>query len=190
MGLYAFRLSLHAISLEEIQTVSPPAVIDVLPPFHGLTMVLQWSSMRPFASDLCTALWSRWSSRCVHSLRLVLVRLNLLSLELTNWITRGLFYLHCLTGIRSWIWWRHQMETFSTLLALCAGNSPVTGEFPAQRPVTRSCDVLFDLRLNKPLSKQWWGWWFETPSRPLWRQCNVMRTVWIWYFKSYPYPNR
>ena len=35
-------------------------------------------------------------------------------------------------------WWRHQMETFSALLALCAGNSPVTGEFPAQRPVTRS----------------------------------------------------
>ena len=35
-------------------------------------------------------------------------------------------------------WWRHQMETFSALLAICAGNSPVTGEFPAQRPVTWS----------------------------------------------------
>ena len=35
-------------------------------------------------------------------------------------------------------WWRHQMETFSALLASCAGNSPVTGEFPAQRPVTKS----------------------------------------------------
>ena len=35
-------------------------------------------------------------------------------------------------------WWRHQMETFSVSLVLCAGNSPVTGEFPAQRPVTRS----------------------------------------------------
>ena len=34
-----------------------------------------------------------------------------------------------------------------------------------QRPVTRSLDVFFDLRLNKRLSKQWWGWWFETPSR-------------------------
>ena len=40
------------------------------------------------------------------------------------------------------------METFSTLLAFCVGNSPVTGEFPAQRPVTRSFDVSFDLRLN------------------------------------------
>ena len=43
---------------------------------------------------------------------------------------------------------------------------------PAQRPVTRSFDVFFDLRLNKRLSKQSWGWWFETPSRSLWRHCN------------------
>ena len=38
-------------------------------------------------------------------------------------------------------WWCHQMETFFALVALCAGNSPVTGEFPAQRPVTRSFDA-------------------------------------------------
>ena len=50
-------------------------------------------------------------------------------------------------------WWRHQMKTFSTLLALCAGNSPVTGEFPSQRPETRSFDVFFELRLNKRLSE-------------------------------------
>ena len=35
-------------------------------------------------------------------------------------------------------WWRHQMETFSALLALFVGNSPVTDEFPSQRPMTRS----------------------------------------------------
>ena len=70
-------------------------------------------------------------------------------------------------------WWRHQMETFSALLAICAGNSPVPGEFPAQRPVTRSCDVFFDLRPNKRLSKQSWGWWFETPSFPLCRHYNA-----------------
>ena len=46
------------------------------------------------------------------------------------------------------------METFSTLLAICAGNSPVSGEFPAQMPVTRSFDVFFDLRLHQRLSKQ------------------------------------
>ena len=45
------------------------------------------------------------------------------------------------------------METFSALLALYAGNSPVSGDFPAQRAVTQSFGVFFDLRLNKPLSK-------------------------------------
>ena len=47
---------------------------------------------------------------------------------------------------RCWAWWRHQMEIFSALLAICAGNSPVVGEFPAERPVTRS--------FHKQLSKQ------------------------------------
>ena len=57
-------------------------------------------------------------------------------------------------------WWRHQMETFSALLAICAGNSPVIGEFPAQRPVTRSFDVFFDLRLNN-------GWVNNREARDL-----------------------
>ena len=43
------------------------------------------------------------------------------------------------------------METFYALLVFCAGNSPVTGEFPAQKPVTQSLDVFFDLRLNNGL---------------------------------------
>ena len=70
-------------------------------------------------------------------------------------------------------WWRNQMETFSTLLTICGGNSSITNEFPAQRPVMRSFDVFFDLRLNKRLSKQSWGWWLETLSPPLWRHCNA-----------------
>ena len=78
-------------------------------------------------------------------------------------------------------WWRHQMETFSALLAICSGNSPITSEFPAQRPVTRSFDAFFDLRLNKRLSKQWRGWWFETPSCPLWRHSNMFS---YWYRKG------
>ena len=49
---------------------------------------------------------------------------------------------------------RHQMETFSALMAFCAGNSPVTGEFPARRPVTRSFGVFLELRLDKRFSKQ------------------------------------
>ena len=68
--------------------------------------------------------------------------------------------------------WRHQMETFSALVAICAGNSPTSGEFPAQMPVTRSFGVFFDLCLNKRLRKQSWGWWFKTLSRQLWRHCN------------------
>ena len=56
----------------------------------------------------------------------------------------------------------------------------VPGEFPAQRPVTRSFDVFFDLRLNKRLSKQSWSWWFETLSHPLWRHRNVI--LWGGYF--------
>ena len=65
------------------------------------------------------------------------------------------------------------METFSALLDICAGNSSITGEFPAQRPVTRNFDVFFELRLNTQLCKQWWGWWYETPWRSSWRHYNV-----------------
>ena len=69
-------------------------------------------------------------------------------------------------------WWRHQMAIFSALLAICAGNSLVHGEFPAQRPATRNFDVYFDMHPNNRLSRQSWGWWFETQSGPLWRHRN------------------
>ena len=61
---------------------------------------------------------------------------------------------HSVTDARG----RYQLEIFSVLLALYVGNSPVTGEFPSQRPATRSFDVFFHLCLNKRLSKQLWGW--------------------------------
>ena len=65
-----------------------------------------------------------------------------------------------------WIsWWRHQMETFSCYWPFVRG---------IHRPVTRSFDVSFDLRLNKRLSKPSWGWWFETPKRSLWRHSNAL----------------
>ena len=54
---------------------------------------------------------------------------------------------------------------------LC-GEFTGPGEFPTQRPVTRSFDVFFDLRPNKRLSKQPWCWWFETLSWSIWRNCN------------------
>ena len=69
------------------------------------------------------------------------------------------------------------METFSALLAFRAGNSPVPGESPAQRPVTRSFDVFFGMRLNQQLSKQWRCWWFETLPHSLRRHFNVKITL-------------
>ena len=83
-------------------------------------------------------------------------------------------------------WWRHQMGTLTALLAFCAGNSPVTGEFPTQRPATQSFDVFFDLHLNKRLGKQSCGWWFETPSCPLWRHRNVMISFTDAYWRYHP----
>ena len=55
---------------------------------------------------------------------------------------------------------------------------PFFGEFPSQRPVTRSFHVFFDLPLNKRPSKQSWSWWFETPSHSLRRHCNMFQD---WY---------
>ena len=64
------------------------------------------------------------------------------------------------------------MDTFTGLLAFCEGNSPATGEFPSQRPVTRSNDGFFDLRLDKQLNEQSRRRRLETPSHPLWRHGN------------------
>ena len=89
---------------------------------------------------------------------------------------------------------------FCVIGHLC-GEFTGPGEFTAQRPVMRSFDVFFDLRLNKRLSKQSWGWWFETLPCPLWHHCNVapccqavpelMLTYHQWYFVGFiwwPFP--
>ena len=82
-------------------------------------------------------------------------------------------------------WWRHQIETFYTLLAICAGNSPLSGEFPTQRPVTLGFYVFFDLRLDKPFSKQWWGWcWkevliFSSSFAVKWTDAMDIFSVWV-----------
>ena len=89
--------------------------------------------------------------------------------------------------------WRHCMEMQRTIFTPCIScywkvwshllfmmTSPnwnifrVTDPLRGQRPVTQSFDAFFDLRLNKRLSKQSRRWWFETPSRSLWRHCNVL----------------
>ena len=109
-------------------------------------------------------------------------KMTVCSTDYSGWQKKKSLEL-CITGLckrtplvtHGFQWWRHQIETFSILLAICVGNSPVTGEFPSQRSVTWSFDVFFDLRLNKRLSKQLRGLWFETPSRSLWHHCNALR---------------
>ena len=76
-------------------------------------------------------------------------------------------------------WKQHMMTSlngniFRVTGPLC-GEFTGPGEFPTQRPVTRSFDVFFDLRLNKRLSKQPWGWWLQTQSWSLWRHCNELQ---------------
>ena len=74
-------------------------------------------------------------------------------------------------------WWRRQMETFSASLALCEGNAPVTGKFPSQRPVTRSFDVFFDLRLKKGVKET-----IETPV--IWDTIALIMTPLLWKFET------
>ena len=131
--------------------------------------------------------WSGFICYQSHSTRIIIksVHASIASSKLNDagWLREGSirkmqtawchFSMKILPYYHMTTWWRHQMETFAALPALCVGNSPITGEFPAQRPVTRSFDVFCDLCLNKRLSKQSWGWWFETPSGSVWRHYNV-----------------
>ena len=85
-----------------------------------------------------------------------------------RWRITGLFLISCNTRTTATDRARIMMTSsngniFRVTGPLC-GEFTGPGEFPTQRPVTRSFDVYFDLRLNKRLSKQPWGWWFETPS--------------------------
>ena len=70
-------------------------------------------------------------------------------------------------------WWRHQMETFSPLLAICAGihRSPVNSPHKGQWRRALMFSLICAWMING-LSEQSWSWWFETPSRPLWRHYN------------------
>ena len=70
-----------------------------------------------------------------------------------------------------WPWWRHQMETFSALLAFVRWIHRSLW-FPRTKASNAELWCFFDLRLNKGWSKQWWSWWFEMPSHSLWCHCN------------------
>ena len=81
-------------------------------------------------------------------------------------------------------WWRNQMETFSAIAGHLCGEFTGSRWIPAQRPVMRSFDVFFYLRLNKRLSKHLWGWWCGTLSCPLWRHCNV-KVILCWSLHTF-----
>ena len=114
-------------------------------------------------SQISWSLMAWWQGNCSNSVDLFLWKISVAEPGWLTWRTICQLAIIMMTS---------SMETFSALLALCAGNSPVTGEFPSQKPVTRSFDGFFDLHMNKRLGKQSWGWWFETPSRSLSRHCN------------------
>ena len=99
-------------------------------------------------------------------------------------ISRGFFFQFRFH--KSYSWFLDMMTSsngniFRVTGYLC-GEFTGPSEFPAQRTVTRSLDVFFDLHPNKWLSKQWWGWWFETQSCPLWRHRNEF---WIFVIQLY-----
>ena len=131
-----------------------------------------------------TSVTFRWSvsgciRQCVPRTPYLSIPVAIKLLECINcvwlWGSSVRFLLHYdpLRHVNSPTRWRHQLETFSVLLAFCAVNSLVAGEFPAQRPVTRSFGVFIDLGLNQQLSKQWRRRWFKTPSCSLWSHCNA-----------------
>ena len=103
------------------------------------------------------------------------------------WRCRGYYRVFLLsTSLESYpLWWRHQMEKFSALLAFWSGNSPVYGEFPGQRPVTRSLDAFFDLRpvarlvigdvIAPIITSLWWHRWFGARLHYLYFCINSMR---------------
>ena len=122
--------------------------------------------------------FSHWRWRCLLEI-FVMWKNNCHILEVlwTTHISRNVInqYTGWYLGSQFWVAPQFMMTSSNGNIFRVTGH--LCGEFTGPRwipakPVTRSFDVFFDLRLNKRFSKQWWGWWFETQSRPLWRQCN------------------
>ena len=88
-------------------------------------------------------------------------------------VENKLWMLHCHIFHDDVIKWKHLPRYWPFVRGI--HRPPVNS--PAQRPVTQSFDVFFDLGLNKRLRKQSWGWWFETLSRSLWRHRNAQKKI-------------
>ena len=117
-----------------------------------------------FNGGIWPYLWSQWQGKMFPALRA----------HAQPTIIRIWQEVHiCSDASKSICMMMYSNANISALLDLCVGNSPITGESPSQRPVTRSFEASFDLRLSTRLSKQSRRRWFETPSRSLWRHSNV-----------------
>ena len=133
------------------KTILPPSYLHNGISYTGKTTSLYWIKAQVISS---------------HGINLVLMEHSIPNAKGVN-IFQGYFSLS-LGNHDDVIKWKH----FPCYWPFVRGIHRSLVNSPAQRPVTRSFDVFFDLHLNKRLSKQWWGWWFETPLHPLWRHCN------------------
>ena len=107
----------------------------------------------------------------------LLIYKNNILLQMWLWMTVNIILSYVTTVRAHWmyLWVRQHLMTSSNGNIFCVTGHlcrEFTGEFPAQKPVMQSFDAFFHPCLNKRLSKQSWGWWFETSSHPLWRHCN------------------
>ena len=150
----------NQITASKFSSCEPTNMFDFLTPIFTVFRLSLNYSRNPIYSAHVIYWYLIYTQKCLHTS------------GLSVWLAIKMKHETAGTSLIGSPWWRHQMKTFSALMALCVGNSPLTREFPSQRSVTRSFDFFFDLRLNKQLSKQSWGWWFETLSRSLWRYCN------------------
>ena len=129
-------------------------------------------------------MWSRvipyikvFATECIHKWRQSYIKVHIIRCNL--WYNHGWYSFHIwrwqmgskLSNHDDGINWKHFPRYPSW------GNPPVTVGFPSQRPVMRSFAAFFDLRVNKPWSKQSSRRWFDTPSRPLWHHSNVFRIM-------------
>ena len=147
-----------------------------------------WRSTKKIYGIRITKICST-SMAWVNSINKIALSLGWLSLDMhynedhyyMDWRTVNTKVLTLKTRI-----WRQDMKMFSVFMMTSSNGNIVRvtghlcGEFTGPRwsPRTKASDaelcVFFHLRMNKLLSKQSWGWWFEKPSVSLWRHCNVL----------------
>ena len=142
-------------------------------------MTRNQTTMNSFLISTIINIWLSWSSYSNVSVAVVIS--NIIEVPQCWYIVLSNMYVCIKHGAGL-----TQLSIFNTMTSSNGNIIRVTGhlyeEFtghrwiPLQRPVTRSFDAFFYLRLNNRLSK-WWGWWSDTPSCPLWRQFNNYRNI-------------